>query len=503
MVQLKAKNARLHEQTRRRMTPIDIEPFLAQVENVNLKEKILAYNAADDEEELCGIMEGIVQEILADDEFADAEVAAPIAAILCQLLIEVFDSDIFPAEELTEEAMISSIESPLFVIFRVLQSMAEEDPSRNTLLVLLTEMRKRQRRVGYLMLYFLKVDKSQDGSGREDGKMAPYRDFVKAMIESGSGGVGIVDSSGNDGDEDGHPTDLCSCLLSDLRCCVDDDVRVFCVLLPEIFAQFTSVALGSADLTHLVVSSIDGAQLQDIVCHVFLGHLTMFRKDTLMNVLNASLEWESIEQLFLWQIIGAHDCVSVEHALPLMPKLEFRSHAEALTALLLLLKRESPTPDLLRHVLSREQKDADSFVISVLRHWVAEHEEKLASLVQQQIARSHSGGGGGGSGGGNGSSGGGNGHSNSSPRKKQNGKAGNGLANAEPPIELILAHLEHLRRTCPLNLNTFFFRDSMQSALSQVRCFDSSACLIFYEFDARYLLIEMTGNNGYYCISKC
>ena len=480
------------------MTPIEIEPFLAQVDNVNLKDEILAYNAADDVEELCDIMERIVQEILGDDEVADADVAAPIAAILCQLLIDVFDSDIFPSDELTDEAMISSIESPLFVIFRVLQTMAEEDPSRNTLLVLLTEMRKRQRRVGYLMLYFLKVDKSLDGSGRENGKMAPYRDFVKAMIESGSGSTAFPVAGeagggagadgfggGDDAGAEGHPVDLCSCLLSDLRCCVDDDVRVFCVILPEIFAQFTSVALGSADLMHLVVSSINGAQLQDIICHVLLGHLTMFRKDTLISVLNASLEWESIEQLFLWQIIRAHDAVTVEQSLPLLPKLEYPQHAEALTALLLLLKQETPNADMLRHVLSREQRDNDSFVISVLRHWVAEHEEKLASLVQQQITRSNvgsAGGGpggsaGGGGGGGSGSGGGvgGNGNSNASPRKRQvtggSGKANNGLSNSEPPVELVLAHLEHLRRTCPLNLNTFFFRDSMQSALSQVWSF--------------------------------
>ena len=359
--------------------------------------------------------------------------------------------------------------------------MAEEDPSRNTLLVLLTQMRKRQRRIGYLMLYFLKVDKSnQEGGVRENGgKMAPYRDFVKAMIESAGNGSD-ADENGGSGAEDGAdgesaetPTDLCSCLLSDLRCCVEDDVRVFCVLLPEIFAQFTSTALSSAELLHLVVSSIDGAQLQDIVCHVFLGHLSMFRKDTLMNVLNASLEWESIEQLFLWQIIGAHDGVNVEHALPLMPKLEYPRHSEALTALLLLLKREAPTQDLLRHVLSREQKDDDAFVISILRHWVAEHEEKLASLVQTQLVRSHgSNGTASGSASGSSASGGGNGSSSaSSPRKRLNGKGNHGLANPEPAVELVLAHLEHLRRTCPLNLNTFFFRDSMQSALSQVGCY--------------------------------
>lgn len=35
-----------------------------------------------------------------------------------------------------------------------------------------------------------------------------------------------------------------------------------------------------------------------------------------------SLEWESIEQYFLWQLIMAHN-IPTEHILPVLPKLEY------------------------------------------------------------------------------------------------------------------------------------------------------------------------------------
>ena len=37
---------------------------------------------------------------------------------------------------------------------------------------------------------------------------------------------------------------------------------------------------------------------------------------------DASLEWETIEQYFLWQFIAAHN-IPVEHLMPILPKLEF------------------------------------------------------------------------------------------------------------------------------------------------------------------------------------
>ena len=105
-------------------------------------------------------------------------------------------------------------------------------------------------------------------------------------------------------------------------------------------------------------------QLQDLICQILQGHLQMFKKDSFVNVLSklidkswefcpctqtiqhgcnsislplkkkkqvcfadASLEWETIEQYFLWQLISVHN-IPVEHIMPILPKLEFISTFE-------------------------------------------------------------------------------------------------------------------------------------------------------------------------------
>lgn len=40
------------------------------------------------------------------------------------------------------------------------------------------------------------------------------------------------------------------------------------------------------------------------------------------NVVDASLQWETIEQYFLWQLISVHT-IPVEHIMPILPKLDF------------------------------------------------------------------------------------------------------------------------------------------------------------------------------------
>ena len=41
-----------------------------------------------------------------------------------------------------------------------------------------------------------------------------------------------------------------------------------------------------------------------------------------LHISDASLEWETIEQYFLWQFITAHD-IPAEQIIPILPKLEY------------------------------------------------------------------------------------------------------------------------------------------------------------------------------------
>lgn len=61
------------------------------------------------------------------------------------------------------------------------------------------------------------------------------------------------------------------------------------------------------------------------------------------------------------------------------------AHAEALTNIMLFLQRESPTSNLIKHILSRESKVNDFFVVSVLNFWTQNYSEKLSELISSYL----------------------------------------------------------------------------------------------------------------------
>ena len=80
-------------------------------------------------------------------------------------------------------------------------------------------------------------------------------------------------------------------------------------------------------------------------------------------------------KLYYFQLLSAHD-LPFECVLPLVPKLRHSAHSEALTSVLLLIKQERPTAEMLKHLLAREVIAADRFVSSCLTYWMHEHEDR-------------------------------------------------------------------------------------------------------------------------------
>ena len=79
------------------------------------------------------------------------------------------------------------------------------------------------------------------------------------------------------------------------------------------------------------------------------------------------------------------DCI-----LPLIPKLSFEENAEALTHIMLLLRREKPSAELIKHLMSREPNPKDSFVTSMLSCWLGQQFEdakKLGDLIGSQLCK--------------------------------------------------------------------------------------------------------------------
>ncbi|RWS28789.1 integrator complex subunit 3-like protein [Leptotrombidium deliense] len=393
-----------------------VEQFSDEIKNC-----LLTLFSEKDNEIRCEVMEKFLQAVSQEEDF-EQEAPSNLASCLVFALQEDFSRPVFPdTSPLDDEAFEESIGTPLFVMFRNLCQTPEEDPNRVPILNILSEMALHRKSIGYLLLYFMKVSKSQDS------RMSAYREYAK--------GVG---------------KDLSTAILSDMRVCQEEDVKTLCFLVPDIYTYFNSIVINNAEFLNLIVSCIDSTQLQDLICHILQGNMSMFKKDTFLSILNASLEWETFEQYCLWQLIAAHN-IQVENVLPVLPKLEFQTHAEALTNILLLLKRQEPTADIMKHIISRDVKESDNFVVSVLKYWTQEHSEKLADLINVHLVKTNS----------------------TGKRKRQTGNKGQ-LTNS---AEQLLLHLDQLRQKSkqPTCKHCIFNQEPIQSALNYVQslCTDS------------------------------
>lgn len=394
-----------------RYEPVDLEEYLQQLGG-DIYEYTVQLRDEKDQEIQCEVMDRLLQTILREDECDLDMTGAPLAACICQILASQLSSNLFPKEQ-DEESLEDSIGSPLFVMFRFLTTMPEEDPNRQPILQLMGEMYNRQARIGYYLLYFIKVGKVNDE------KMNTYKDFCKSLDNK----------------------DLPSCLMRDLKLCQEDDVRLFIFLMPDIYTIFPNIAIGNVELLHMIVSAIDGTQLQELICQILQGHLVMFRKDSFLSILNGSLEWETLEQYFLWQLISAHN-IPVDYIMPVLPKLDYTAHAEALSSILVLLKQEGPSSDLIRPILCRDYKKTDFFAVSILKYWAQEYEDKLAEIILAQVSKM-----------------------NGTPKKRQ--RVGNASSKKDGiSIEQILSHLDHMRQVCK-NIS-FLNNENIQHALQQV-----------------------------------
>lgn len=394
-------------------SPDDSKEEMSLLLEGDMRKAVEALNT-EDKEAQCGAMERLVQVLIQEDQ--DEETTSTIATCVCSVLRDQIEAKILP-EDVNEESLEDSIGRPLFVMFRNLVQLQDSNANRRHLLQLVIEMSNREHRIGYLLLYFLAA------CNLEPGKFSVYREYSKALDK-----------------------DLEASLLSDLKICQEIEVLLFCWLVPEIYRQFSSIAVGHSALLRMLIESVDAKQMQSLICLVLQGKLLIFEKESFLKVLEDSLEWETFEQTCVWHLIEAHN-IPIDDIVPLLPKIDYHRHAEALTSIILFLKQERPTVDLLKTLLVRTVKLNDQFVVSILMYWIQDYEDKLADLMAGLLNK----------------------HSGMSPNKRKRGgsAAGANKAGPGPPsLEQILGHLDQLRQYSKQSPH-FFLLDSMQRALQQ------------------------------------
>merc|ERR1712071_425085 len=271
-------------------------------------------------------------------------------------------------------------------------------------------------------------------------------------------------------------------LFEDLNICAEDDISLLCFLAVDIFQKFADESRNNSQLIHLYVSHIDASQLYQLIVQCSQGSLILFDKNqTIIELLVDSLNWETIEQIFLWQLIAAH-VIPLQLLLSMLPKLKANQDCEALAALLAMIRHERPTNELLKPLLSCP---IVSLISALLSHWSMESSTSLAQVLANQFNTSL--------------------NTNAVPNSlstttspgRRKRTAMNSLSAAvklvptpgsgiDSSIELMMNHMEMLRVCLTANLLTksgkqqpaeikVFAHESMQQALQQVQqvCNDS------------------------------
>uniref|UniRef100_A0A8C6U2C8 Integrator complex subunit 3 n=1 Tax=Neogobius melanostomus TaxID=47308 RepID=A0A8C6U2C8_9GOBI len=210
------------------------------------------------------------------------------------------------------------------------------------------------------------------------------------------------------------------------------------------YLKFPDETLRSGELLNMIVAVIDSTQLQELMCHVMMGNLVMFRKDSVLNILIQSLDWETFEQYSTWQLFLAHS-IPLETIIPILQHLKYKEHPEALSCLLLQLRREKPSEEMVKMVLSRPCHPEDHFTTSLLRHWATRHDETLGEHIKAQLIKN-----------------------NSQPRKRQSLRSSSSKL-AQLTLEQILEHLDNLRLSLSNIKNNFFTQTPILQALQHVQ----------------------------------
>nr|XP_031362732.1 integrator complex subunit 3 [Lonchura striata domestica] len=278
--------------------PVDITPFLEQLDE-SLRDKVLQLQKGSDTEAQCEVMQEIVDQVLEED--FDSEQLSVLASCLQELFKAHFRGEVLP-EEITEESLEESVGKPLYLIFRNLCQMQEDNSGFSLLLDLLSELYQKQPKIGYHLLYYLRASKAALG------RMGLYESFAQAT----------------------QLGELHTCLMMDMKACQEDDVRLLCFLTPSIYTEPPTPAAIPGVLLAFFPLDPDPipcpppqSQLQELVCHVMMGNLVMFRKDSVLNILIQSLDWETFEQYCTWQLFLAHN-IPLETIIPILQHLKYR-----------------------------------------------------------------------------------------------------------------------------------------------------------------------------------
>lgn len=193
---------------------------------------------------------------------------------------------LFPETKTDEKQLQQSISYPIFSIFKVMSQ--HEDKCKKCFQATIKIIYGKLPMLGYLLLYFLKVHTKlqtrKNPNGNVQFKTSLYKtkcDYLDQKLEAS--------------------------LVNDLESIEQESTQIFLWILPDIYREFKASMQNNSDVLKLLVGCVDSKNLRDIIYSVTQGKLTMFKNDGVLDCVRDSLKYETIEQIFLWQLVEAHN----------------------------------------------------------------------------------------------------------------------------------------------------------------------------------------------------
>lgn len=188
-----------------------------------------------------------------------------------------------------------SINFPFYGIFKVLYQQEEKNKKCQVMPKLLEYCYSRSPNMGFLLLYYLKVHSKLASKKNEKApvvfRSSVYKLFYQWINQKSKESSQKIDA----------------CLERDLTLMEQYSLNMFLWLIPDIYREFDSHMVNNSDVLKIVVGCIDAKNLRDLVFDITQGKLVMFKKEGVIDVVRDSLEYETFEQMCLWQLLTAHD----------------------------------------------------------------------------------------------------------------------------------------------------------------------------------------------------
>ena len=385
----------------------------------DLREMVLKLHQDSNVGARCDTMESIVALVVSLNDFDD-EMNSALATCLNNSMVEDYYQFCLP-EKVTGRELRDSLEGPLYTLFAKLIHLPTHDIGRETIVKLLQEMRFREPKLGYHLLYYLMA------SEQDEENLSIYEEFIRTMKDFKS---------------------ISASLLEDMKLCQTYDPRLFVFLAPPLYRKFSKDLVGHVEMLHLLVAIVDPLQLRELLHEVVLRDLVIFGEDNVYDVLKESLSWESYEQYNVWQLLCAED-PPVECFLNLLPLLKPSIHSEAISNILLLLKGTELTPEIVSSLLCMDcptsiKEKPKQLSTCLLRYWSFDYSKELAKIVCGHIEKNLSTG-----------------------NRRRQLKGGN---QNQPTMEQILVQLECFYELCQQQQNLDFFKqDIVKRSLEKVK----------------------------------